>query len=220
MKPRASLEAKDNKTALDAEYWVEKYGDVLFGFAAARVRDRSVAEDLVQETFLGALKSKAAFAGRSNERAWLFGILRNKLVDHYRLQKREVLFGEDERFLTDESSFIKDGVRRGSWDPRLAPKAWETPDESLSKKEFQAVLQKCMSRLPERLGDLFRMREIDAASFEQICEELEISANHASVLLHRARMSLRRCLEVHWFSPGIRNKQSPRTAPGEEDMPS
>jgi RNA polymerase sigma-70 factor (ECF subfamily) len=219
MKPKSSLEAEGERKALDAEYWVARYGDTLFGFAAARVRDPAIAEDLVQETFLGALKSKGAFAGRSNERAWLFGILRNKLVDYYRRQRREVSFGEDEPFVPGDG-FIQDGVRKGSWDPRWAPKAWETPDESLSKKEFQAVLQNCMSRLPDRMADLFKMREIDGISFEQICRDLEVSTNHASVLLHRARMSLRRCLELHWFASPTKSKQPRKSAPDKNDMPS
>src|SRR5260370_19556626 len=74
---------------LDPESWVEQYGDDLFGFATARVRNRAIAQDLVQETFLAGIKSGEGFAGRSSERSWLFGILRNKLADYYRRQNRE-----------------------------------------------------------------------------------------------------------------------------------
>jgi RNA polymerase sigma-70 factor (ECF subfamily) len=200
MKSSKIPQPQQGSMALDAEHWVENYGDVLFGFAAARVRDRAIAEDLVQETFLAALKAREGFAGRSNERAWLFGILRNKLVDYYRRQSREVSLGENEDLLPEEQvAFRSKGFHKDIWDQRFAPKAWETPDKSLSNKEFQAVLKNCMSRLPERIALAFIMREVDAASTEEICRDFEISANNLSVMLHRARMSLRRCLEIHWF---------------------
>jgi len=207
MKSSPSLEPKTKLPVLDAEHWVEKYGDVLFGFAAARVRDRAIAQDLVQETFLAALKAKKGFAGRSSERAWLFGILRNKLVDYYRLQSREVSLGDNEALLAEEGSFHSDGLRKDTWDQRMAPKTWETPEGSLTNKEFQAVLKNCMSRLPERIANVFIMREIDGASTEQICSDLEVSANNVCVMLHRARMSLRRCLEIHWFGKKPKSKE-------------
>lgn len=200
MKSSHPSEPTNEPHAVDAEYWVEKYGDVLLGFAAGRVRDRAIAEDLVQETFLAALKASESFAGRSSERAWLFGILRNKLIDHYRRQSREVSLGEIEEFLPEEKgSFHAQGFRRDAWDPRLAPKAWETPEESLTNKEFRSVLQCCVSRLPQKIANIFIMREIDGVSTEQICNDLGVSANNVFVMLHRARMSLRRCLENHWF---------------------
>jgi RNA polymerase sigma-70 factor (ECF subfamily) len=108
-----SSELKSEPPVLDPANWVENYGDVLFGFAAARVRDRAIAQDLVQETFLAALKAKERFAGRLSERAWLFGILRNKLVDYYRLQSREVALSDDETVLPEEQGSF-DTKRRGS----------------------------------------------------------------------------------------------------------
>src|SRR5260370_286668 len=105
-KPKVSGPAQ----ILSPESWVENYGDILFGFAASRVRDHSIAQDLVQETFLAALKAQAGFAGRSTERAWLFGILRNKLVDYYRLQGRETLFADLESPLPEEeTAFFSSG---------------------------------------------------------------------------------------------------------------
>src|SRR5712672_3336367 len=89
---------------VNPERWVQDHGDALFGFAVLRVRDRAAAQDLVQETFLAAIKAKASFAGRSNERAWLFGILRNKLFDFYRLQRREVPFADLEGPLAEEQN--------------------------------------------------------------------------------------------------------------------
>ena len=185
---------------LNPERWVEEYGDVLFGFAAARVRDPAVAQDLVQETFLAAIKGSAAFAGRSSERSWLFGILRNKLVDYYRRQSREVAISELESGLPEEAgAFGASGPGKDGWVMRLAPQAWDTPVEHLVSKEFQDVLKSCLAGLPDRVAQVFLMREIDGVASEEICKDLGVSANNLWVMLHRARMGLRRCLEVNWF---------------------
>jgi RNA polymerase sigma-70 factor (TIGR02943 family) len=191
-------------SGLDPESWVERQGDDLFGFAAARVRNRAVAQDLVQETFLAGIKSGEGFAGRSSERSWLFGILRNKLADYYRLQNREEEITDTELLLPEErGAFGTGGLGKDGWVMKLAPQAWETPDETLISKEFQDVLRSCLSRLPDKVAQVFRLREIDDVSSEEICKDLGVSANNLWVMLHRARMGLRRCLEVHWFE----NKQ-------------
>jgi len=190
----------DKTIGIDPERWVRDHGDGLFGFAALRVRDRSVAQDLVQETFLAAIKAKENFAGRSNERAWLFGILRNKLADFYRFQGRELPAADLEGALPEEkNAFWPTGVGRDGWVKGLAPKAWETPEEILVTKEFQEVLRACLSRLPLKIAQAFVMREIDDVSSKEICKALDVSPNNVWVMLHRARMALRRCLEVHWF---------------------
>jgi RNA polymerase sigma-70 factor (ECF subfamily) len=186
--------------ALEPEGWVEKYGDVLFGFVAARVRDHAIAQDLVQETFLAALEARERFAGRSTERAWLFGILRNKLTDYYRLQSREVSLAEIESPLAEEQgAFCASGLGKDGWVKRLAPKAWETPDESLVSSEFQDVFKQCLSRLPDKVAQVFLLREVDGVPSDEICKDLAVSPNNLWVMLHRGRMALRRCLEVHWF---------------------
>jgi len=185
---------------LNPERWVNEYGDLLLGFASARVRNRAVAQDLVQETFLAAIKSSEQFAGRSSERAWLFGILRNKLVDYYRSQKREVTITELESALPEEEgAFGSSGPGKDGWLMKLAPQAWDTPEGSLVSKEFQEVLKDCLSGLPDKIAQVFLLPEIDDIASEVICKDLGISPNNLWVMLHRARMGLRRCLQVHWF---------------------
>jgi RNA polymerase sigma-70 factor (ECF subfamily) len=180
--------------------WLEEHGDVLFGFAVLRVRSRAVAQDLVQETFLAAIKAKSSFAGRSSERAWLFGILRNKLTDYYRLQGREVSLADlDTPFPEEQSAFGAAGMGKDGWLEAAAPTTWKTPQAALVSKEFQEVLTNCLSRLPTKIAQAFFLREIDGVSSDQICKDLQVSPNNVWVMLHRARMSLRRCLEVHWF---------------------
>jgi RNA polymerase sigma-70 factor (ECF subfamily) len=185
---------------LNPKRWVEEHGDVLFGFVAARVRDRVIAQDLVQETFLSAIKASEGFAGRAGERSWLFGILRNKLADYYRLQSREVSLADMEPYLPEETAaFGASGLGKDGWVPRFAPKAWETPDQTLISKEFQTVLKRCLSRLPDKVAQAFVLREIDEVPSEEICKVLGVSPNNFWVMLHRARMGLRYCLETHWF---------------------
>ena len=185
---------------VNPERWVKDYGDELIGFAMLRVRDRSTAQDLVQETFLAGIKAKEGFAGRSDERAWLFGILRHKVVDFYRLQRRELPFSDLENPLPEEQNeFEAAGIGKDGWLKGLAPKAWETPEEILVTKEFQEVLKGCLSRLPLKVAQAFVMREIDGVSCEEICKDLGETPNNVWVMLHRARMALRRCLEVRWF---------------------
>jgi len=196
---KGGTEGSGSGSSLNPDRWVEDHGDALFGFAALRVRDRAIAQDLVQETFLAALKAREGFAGRSTERSWLFGILRNKLADHYRLQAREVSLGEDSPLAEEQGAFCSTGVGKDGWVKRFAPKPWETPEESLISKEFQEVLKGCLSQLPEKIAQVFLLREIDGLRTDEICKDLALSPNNLWVILHRARMGLRRCLEVHWF---------------------
>ncbi|SPE50872.1 putative RNA polymerase sigma factor [Verrucomicrobia bacterium] len=185
---------------LQPEGWVENYSDELFGFVVGRVRDHATAEDLVQETFLAALKASPDFAGRSSERAWLFGILRKKLADYFRRAGREIAVPDVESPLPEEAgAFYTSGVGKEGWSKLLAPRAWEEPDESLVNKEFWAVLKRCLSRLPGHTAQIFMLREMDGVSTEEICKDVGVSPNNLWVMLHRARLGLRRCLEVHWF---------------------
>ncbi len=202
--PAAQSESGDRapepSPALDPERWPEAHGDLLFAFALARVRERTTAQDLVQETFLAALKARSSFAGRSTERAWLFGILRNKLTDYYRRQSREVPLADPETLEHDEGQFFQGGgLGKDGWIRSQAPRRWASPDESLAQKEFQGVFHRCLSRLPDRVAQVFLLREVDDVSSEQICKDLNLSPNNLWVILHRARLALRRCLELHWF---------------------
>lgn len=186
--------------AAEPERWLQEHGDFLFRQACIRVRDRHTAEDLVQETFLAGIRAKSNFAGRSSERTWLAGILKNKIVDHYRKQGRETSFTNLD-FLADEESrlFQKSGMQKGAWVHELGPKHWQSPGQSLEQSEFWKVLKACLSKLPGNVSQAFLLRELDGKQTNEICELLEISANNLWVMLHRARMGLRRCLELNWF---------------------
>lgn len=179
----------------DPAEWVDRYGDYLFRYAMLRLRDRSTAEDLVQETFLAAFKDYGSFSGKSSESTWLVGILKHKIIDHFRRQSREAPLGEkDLREHPDPSSF--DGS--GHW--TSGPADWGgNPADLYREKKFLDQLTKCLSGLSPNLANAFTLREIEGADTGEICKVLNVTETNLWVILHRARMLLRRCLEANWF---------------------
>jgi RNA polymerase sigma-70 factor (TIGR02943 family) len=180
-----------------AERWVDDHGECLYRFALIRVRKPEVAEDLVQETFLAAVRGYEKFGGRSSERSWLVGILKNKIVDHFRKLGRETSF-TDMEFLSDE--FLEKFVSVGFWNHEKGPHEWKPePDEVMHRAEFWQTMRDCLSKLPQKGRDVFAMREMDDVSSKEICAMLSISDSNLRVMLHRVRMALRECLEIKWF---------------------
>ena len=169
--------------------WLEQHGDYLYAFALSRLHNQAAAEDLVQETLLSAFESYQRFSGNSSEKTWLTGILKHKIIDYYRRASREIVWETDETDFFDES---------GRW--RESPADWNaTPESLLERKEFQTILQKCLSDLPENLATVFTLREIQGLKTKEICEILNISPNNLWVLLHRARLQLRQAIENKWL---------------------
>lgn len=187
-------------TKSDPDRWVDDYGDYLFKFALVRLRDATRAEDAVQETFLAALKGGAGFAGRSAEKSWLVGILKNKIYDHFRKAGRESSFTDLEFYADEESDrFVREGLGTGSWLHDHGPQEWPEPGASLDREEFWRAFRDCAGKLPKNIGRVFTLREVDGLESREICALLNISENNLWVMLHRARMALRRCLETNWF---------------------
>jgi len=202
--PGQALPAESAKTPpglSDPEQWVELYGDYLFKYALMRLRDVAKAEDAVQETFLSALQGRKSFAGRSAEKSWLVGILKNKVCDHYRRASRETSF-TDMEFYSDEESdrFISDGVFKDGWIHELGPQEWSSPGTSLDSEVFWKTFHDCSTKLPKSVAAVFNLREVDGVESKEICALLNITENNLWVMLHRARMALRRCLETNWFA--------------------
>jgi RNA polymerase sigma-70 factor (ECF subfamily) len=181
------------------ETWVDQHGDYLFRYAMMRLRDRDLAENLVQETFLAAIKGKASFSGRSSERTWMVGILKHKIIDHYRKDFRERPVTDLQNLQRDEEQTV-DQFYDAMENPRKYPKDW-MPDQQaiLNSKEFWVILHGCMDKLPKTTSNAFAMRELDDMDTAQICKELGITSTNLWVMLHRARLQLRECLERNWF---------------------
>src|SRR6185295_5375472 len=148
------------RSGSDPERWVDDYGDYLFRFALTRVRDQSRAEDLVQETFLAALKGRNTFAGRSQEKSWLVGILKNKIGDHFRRTSREHSFTDLEFYADEESErFIPDGQFKGGWIHELGPLEWSTdPGASLDSETFWRTYHECSRKMPKNIAAVFNLR--------------------------------------------------------------
>jgi RNA polymerase sigma-70 factor (TIGR02943 family) len=185
---------------LNADQWVDTYGDVLFRFALNRVKEVEVAEDLVQETFLAAVQSRDRFKGQSTEKTWLFSILKHKLIDHYRKQK---VRSGSEYLTADEEAVDRMFRTNGQW--QTAPSYWgHNPGKSHEVKEFLDAFYHCLGDLPDRSAKAFAYREIDGLNTAEICERLEITASNCWVILYRARMLLRKCLEGTGFSHPVK----------------
>jgi RNA polymerase sigma-70 factor (ECF subfamily) len=176
--------------------WLNEHGDYLYRFAFARLRDTHLAEDVVQETLLAAIQSQA-YEGRSAPRTWLTGILKHKIIDSMRKQNREMASEDLSQTVADEGAVDEFFNASGHWTDR--PQPWLAPDDELKQKQFLLILQRCLDRLPKKLSRLFLMRDIFEDDNQLICKELEISPTNAWVMLYRARMGLRKCLELHWL---------------------
>jgi RNA polymerase sigma-70 factor (ECF subfamily) len=180
----------------DPSTWVAQHGDALFRYALMKMRDESQAEDMVQETFLAALKARENFSGNSSEKTWLIGILKHKIIDHFRKHKREQS-SDDIESLSQQLDQQFDHT--GHWS--IPMRSWQEPEQAHEDKEFWKVFSACISHLPDHLADLFILREVKGLSSEEICKLLDISTtNNMWVMLSRARMRLRGCLDARWFN--------------------
>jgi len=186
--------ADTDRRDLDPAEWVNRYGDYLFGYASKRLRDSESAEEAVQETFVSGLRYRDQYAGRGQERAWLLGILKRKIIDAMRARARQRTAdsADDDN---DISNVLFD--HRGHWmgDPRFFG---HSPHRRLESQEFWDAFRGCLEGLPRRQADVFSLREIDAKSSEEVCKDLDISPSNLWVLLHRARLRLAHCLKSRW----------------------
>ena len=184
--------------ATQPEKWVDLYGDVLYGYALSRLQDPSTAEDLVQETFLAALGAFKNFRGHSSIKTWLTGILKHKIMDHLRRKYRQAPRDHGTPDGRDRDGFFDE---HGAW--KLKPTHWNAdPHRLVQQQQFMETLFKCLAGLSEQAARAFVFREMEGMSTDELCKVLEISATNSWVILHRARMKLRQCLEVNWFGTG------------------
>ncbi|MBR8537332.1 sigma-70 family RNA polymerase sigma factor [Carboxylicivirga sediminis] len=180
---------------INADNWVEDHGDYLYNYALVRVSRPEVAEDLVQETFLAGIRSLASFEHKSSVQTWLVAILKRKIIDYYR--KRSVI---SEEFYVEER-FGPNGNMQDHWLEKHAPDRWQVnSDELLENDELKKILQACIRHLPEKWASCFILRVMEEMKGEVVCKELNISPSNMWVMLHRARLQLRDCLEKGWFN--------------------
>jgi RNA polymerase sigma-70 factor, ECF subfamily len=175
---------------------LQRVRSYLLRYARLQLRDPGLAEDAVQDTLLAAFEHGDQFSGKSAYKSWLVGILKNKIIDVIRRKSREQPLVVDE---DPSESEIVDGMfeAKGQW--RQLPSGWGNPERALEDKKFWETLERCLELMPERTARVFAMREVMELSGDEICGELAITQANLWVMLHRARLSLRKCLETRWF---------------------
>ena len=192
-----------NDSIHNPETWVDLYGNYLYRFALSRVKDPVIAEDLVQETLLAALRGRKSFKSKSAVQTWLTAILKHKIIDHYRKGNRENPVEDIEAAADAVESYFN---TTGEW--KIRPGKWDVnPMKIYEQQEFMDVLYRCLSDLPERLAKAFELREMEGFTTDELCKTMEISATNSWVMLYRARTYLRRCLEINWFDETGLNKR-------------
>jgi RNA polymerase sigma-70 factor (ECF subfamily) len=169
----------------------------LLRVAVLQLRDNDLAEDVVQDTLLAALQGAKGFSGRSSVKTWLTGILKHKIVDAIRRKTREPAFAslEDECQIDDMDALFDEA---GHW--QNPPADWGDPEAALSRAQFMDIMQFCLEKLPPNTARVFMMREVMELDSGEICKELTITSTNLWVILYRARVALRQCLEQNWFA--------------------
>ena len=186
----------ETKSALNPKLWVKNYSDLLYRFAYIRVNNEEAAKDLVQETFFAALRSAENFKGAISEKNWLFTILKNKIIDHYR-KKSSSLFSELNELLESANHYFDENDH---WKPETEPREWGVNYSApVETKEFYEILNKCMEKLSEIMRIVFTLKYIDERESGEICKELNITTSNYWVIMHRAKLQLRGCLETKWI---------------------
>lgn len=171
-------------------------------FARLQLGSDDEAEDAVQEALAGALKNAANFRGEAALKTWIIAILKNKVADILRQRQRRPVVASQMQEADQEGALPAVFDRKGMWRDAARPARWEDPEADLHSTQFLAVFDACLNRLPPQQGRVFMMREVVELETQEICSELGLSISNVHVILHRARLALRACLQLHWFHEG------------------
>ena len=176
---------------MDINALVSEQSDYLYAFALAKTGDAELSKDLVQDTFVAALKNMERFRGEASVRTWLTSILRNKVVDHYRALGRK---GRKLDLPDDEEGYFENLM----WRREQAPQAWE---DAADPEALMAYLHRCLEQMPERLQAILRLKYLEGVATEDILDDLEPTQQNYWVLLHRSRLKMRQCIEEQQKNP-------------------
>jgi len=183
---------------------VDRYYGSLLRLAMAYVPSRAVAEEVVQETWVGVLEGLSCFEGRSSLKTWIFRILTNRAKTRGQRERRyePMGLGGDsgdnlDGSAVDPDRFLKSGYFVDHWVSQ--PNAWEdeTPERLLLSKETRAQIEKAIEALPPTQRQVITLRDIEEVSSQEVCNILDITETNQRVLLHRARSKVRRTLEPY-----------------------
>jgi len=181
---------------LDPDQWISNYSDALYSYTLPRVNDTALAEDIVQETFLSAWKARDSFKGEASEKSWLYTICRNKIIDHYRKKAKDITQPMAQNDRTDN---YFDDVEH--WTGEDKPGDWGIDyQQPIDNKEFYKVLENCKKKLQQLQQSVFVMKYMENLDSAEICKALGITSSNYWVLIHRAKLQLRGCLEKNWIN--------------------
>ena len=171
-------------------------------FARLQLGNDDEAEDAVQEALAGALRNASTFRGEAALKTWIIAILKNKIADILRQRQRQPVSASQIGGVDQDGALPALFDHKGMWRDAARPARWEDPEADLHSSQFLAIFDACLNRLPPQQGRVFLMREVVELETREICSELGLSAANVHVILHRARLALRACLQLHWFREG------------------
>lgn len=187
--PAASSEQPSDERVNDPSEFLDLYGDYLYGYAMSRVRNSSLAEDLVQDTLLKSIAKFDTFRGDASIKTWLVTILRNEISSHFRRSK----VAEKHRTNVEESSGIGQLLH-----PNISNDEFRT---AIEREEFWTMIQKCYDSIPPHLLDVFLAKmQSESSTTAELCDEIGISTNNFAVRMYRTRLMLRKCIESTWMN--------------------
>ncbi|MDA0206394.1 MAG: sigma-70 family RNA polymerase sigma factor [Acidobacteria bacterium] len=176
----------------------KNYGSML-RLALTVIGNRSVAEDVVQETWLGVLRGLSGFEGRSSLKTWIYRILMNRARSAVTGEsRRKALFSEQDAVFPETEPSVPAGqfTAEGKW--IQSPSNWaSSPESQLLSKETQEVLAQAASALPAAQRAVLQLHDVEGFRSEEICDILALSSANQRVLLHRARSKVRKALAKH-----------------------
>ncbi|ADZ89484.1 RNA polymerase factor sigma-70 [Marinomonas mediterranea] len=181
--------------------YMQELRNQMIKFARLQVRDEGLAEDAVQEAMLAAYQHIDRFTGKAAFKTWVFSILKNKLIDLLRKEKRHTAASQLEEGENLNGDALMDVLfaKNGHWNKSERPQKWDDPDHGVENNHFWRVFDACLNELPERYSRLFMMREFLEMETPEICENEAVTVSHLNVTLYRARLRLRECLEDCWY---------------------
>lgn len=187
-------EALDKETIF--RQWVNDHSDALYRFAMQRLPEEELCKDAVQETFLAAWRNMDGFNGKASVKNWLFVILKSKITDHYRKSHTRAVVETIHQEHNDQTFFDEED----HWRKGMYPQQWSVDFTNPAEaKEFQQIFRSCGKKLKEVQNTVFVMKYVDNMSSEEICRELRLTSSNYWVLLHRAKVQLRACIEKNWL---------------------
>jgi RNA polymerase sigma-70 factor (ECF subfamily) len=174
--------------------WVNTYTSKLYQWAYTKVRDKEIAEDLVQDTFMAALESYEKYKGESQPLTWLFGILNNKINEHFRkLDKKPLILKEN---LEDDEDYFFN--KKGHWMPNTVPSPWHAEAQLLDNPKFLSLLNQCLKKLPGSWSEILLAKFLLEKKSAIICQDYQISETNYWQIIHRAKLTMRDCIDQNW----------------------